>query len=258
MNAAPFLELAGRVAIVTGATSGIGEATARLLAERGAKVVAVGRNARQLAALEACGMVAVEVSLGDVQSYDRIVDRARREGPVTILVNCAGRGGHLDQPIFDQSTDDWRETMRVNLDAPFELTRRVAHDIRCANWGRIVMVSSTAGEVGAPAMAPYCASKHGIIGLMRSVAWDVGAYNATCNAVLPGWVKTAMADADTAQEASRRGVTAEQVWAEHAASYPAGRVLSPMEVARVIGFLVSDAASGVNGEALKIALGGQW
>ncbi|MGH6880459.1 MAG: SDR family NAD(P)-dependent oxidoreductase, partial [Hypericibacter sp.] len=118
--------------------------------------------------------------------------------------------------------------------------------------------SSTAGEVGAPAMSAYCASKHGLIGLMRSVAHDVAPYNCTCNAVLPGWVKTEMADRDAENEAAKRGLTAAQVWKERANAYPAKRVLDPEEIAEVIGFLSSDAASGVNGEAMTVSLGSVW
>jgi NAD(P)-dependent dehydrogenase (short-subunit alcohol dehydrogenase family) len=93
---------------------------------------------------------------------------------------------------------------------------------------------------------------------MRSVAQDVIPFGVTCNAVLPGWVKTTMADADVAVEAERTDRTPEQVWDAHAKEYAAGRVLQPEEIAAVVVFLASDAASGVNGEAITIALGGLW
>lgn len=256
--AAP-LRLDGRVAVVTGASSGIGRATAVLLAERGARVLAVARNGDKLAALEReSGVTGFAMSLDTASACARAIAEARRLGPVAILVNCAGRGGHLDRPIWEQSGEEWRATMAVNLDAPFELTRLAAQDMRSLGWGRIVMVSSTAGQVGAPAMSAYCASKHGLNGLMRSVAHDVAAVGATCNAVLPGWVRTEMAERDAEQEAARKGTTVEAVWAERAASYPAGRVLEPVEIARVIGFLASDEASGINGETVTVSLGSVW
>ena len=148
--------------------------------------------------------------------------------------------------------------MAINLDAPFVLSRACARDMRALGWGRIVMVSSTAGAIGAPALGPYCASKHGVIGLARSVAHDVGTFGGTCNAVLPGWIRTPIADADVAREAAARGVTTDQVWAEHDASYPRGRSLEPIEVAKVIAWLATDDAAGVNGEALTVALGSVW
>ena len=91
-----------------------------------------------------------------------------------------------------------------------------------ARWGRIVMISSTAGQVGATSLGPYCASKHGVIGLMRSVAHDVAPFGITCNAVLPGWVRTEMAERDAERRAGELGVDVETVWAERAAEYPVG------------------------------------
>jgi 3-hydroxybutyrate dehydrogenase len=251
--------LAGRVAVVTGASSGIGRATAVLLAARGAQVLAVGRDAARLKKLAAERKVTPCVA--DIETADACVAvaaAARKIGPIAILVNSAGRAGYLDRPIWEQSSADWRATMAVNLDAPFELTKAAAQDIRKLGWGRVVMISSTAGEVGAPAMSPYCASKHGLIGLMRSVAQDLAPLGATCNAILPGWVRTEMAERDAEQEAARRGLSVAAIWAERAAASPAKRVLEPEEIAKVVGFLVSDDAAGINGEAITVSLGSVW
>ncbi len=251
--------LAGKVALVTGASSGIGRATALLLAARGAKVLAVGRDKARLD--KVAGEKNVTACVAAIETADACasaVTAARKLGPIAILVNCAGRGGYLDRPIWEQSSADWRATMAVNLDAPFELTKAAAQDIRAAGWGRVIMISSTAGEVGAPSMSPYCASKHGVIGLMRSVAQDLAPLGATCNAVLPGWVRTEMAERDAEQEAKQRGVTVDAIWAERAAANPAKRVLEPEEIAKVVGFLVSDEAAGVNGEAITVSLGSLW
>ncbi len=251
--------LAGKVAIVTGASSGIGRATAALLAARGAKVLAVGRDKARLAQVAAeSNVTACVAAIETADACASVVAAARKLGPIAILVNCAGRGGYLDRPIWEQSSEDWRATMAVNLDAPFELTKAAAQDIRRAGWGRVVMISSTAGEVGAPSMSPYCASKHGVIGLMRSVAQDLAPLGATCNAILPGWVRTEMAERDAEQEANRRGLTVDAVWAERAAANPAKRVLEPEEIAEVVGFLVSNEASAVNGEAITVSSGSLW
>jgi NAD(P)-dependent dehydrogenase (short-subunit alcohol dehydrogenase family) len=148
--------------------------------------------------------------------------------------------------------------MRVNLDSPFHLSRLVLPGMIEHRFGRIVYTSSTAGLVAEPAGSAYNSSKHGLLGLMRSVAVDGGPYGITSNAVLPGWVRTEMAERSARQEAKDRGITTEQVWEERAALYPAGRVATPQEVAEMIAFLASEESSGVSGEAIRVALGGWY
>jgi NAD(P)-dependent dehydrogenase (short-subunit alcohol dehydrogenase family) len=254
-------DLSGRVALTTGGSSGIGRAVTLALAARGASVAAAGRSLERLdeVARQAEGITAVPVSLDNAEGCAYAVAQARIMGPVTILVHAAGLGGYLNQPIWQETSETWRATLALNLDAAFELTRLAAADMIEARWGRIVMIGSTASEVGAPAMAAYSASKAGLLGLVRSAAHDLGPYGVTVNAVVPGWVRgTSMAERDAKQEAARRGITIDGVWAERAASYPAGRVLSPADVAGVVSFLVSDSASSISGEAITVALGGNW
>lgn len=220
----------------------------------------VARSEPELrAAADEIGATYVAVSLETEEGCRRAIEETReRLGTIAILVNNAGVGAYDERPIWDQTVSTWRDTLAVNLDAPFHLTRMVAGDMVRGGWGRIVMISSTAGEVGAPAMPAYCASKHGVIGLMRSVAADTIQHGVTCNAILPGWVRTAMADADAAAEGRARGIPANEVWRERVAGYAAKRVLEPEEIAGVVRFLASDDASGVNGEAITVALGSHW
>jgi NAD(P)-dependent dehydrogenase (short-subunit alcohol dehydrogenase family) len=252
--------VAERVALVTGASRGIGRASALALARAGHRVIAVARDTERLEELaRESGIESLRGSIDTPEGCHEVIEQAhRRAGPVTILVNNAGRGGWHDQAIWEQDGDGWRASMAVNLDAPFELTRGFVRDMIEAGWGRIVMISSTAGQSGAPSMAPYCASKHGVIGLMRSVAQDVAAHGITCNAILPGWVRTEMAERDAEQEAARRGMSAEDVWAERAAGNPARRVVQPEEIADVVAYLSSPAAAAVNGEAITVSLGSPW
>ncbi|HLM94133.1 MAG TPA: SDR family oxidoreductase [Gaiellaceae bacterium] len=249
-----------RVAIVTGAGRGIGRATALALASRGARVLGVSRTGGELASLaDEAPIEVLAESVATEEGCERIVAEARhRLGPVEILVLNAGIGSGHEREIWAQETSVWRESMAVNLDGPFFLCRAASADMKEGGWGRIVMVSSTSGEVGSPSTSAYTASKHGLMGLMRSVAQDLGPHGATCNAVLPGWVRTEMAERSARIEAERRGATVEEVWAERAAAYPGNRVVMPEEVAEVIAFLASDAASGVNGEGVTVALGGLW
>jgi NAD(P)-dependent dehydrogenase (short-subunit alcohol dehydrogenase family) len=250
----------GRVAIVTGAGRGIGRATALALAAGGARVFGVSRTESELAELAAEAPVEVFAeSVATAEGCERIFEEARRRlGPVEILVNNAGLGSADERAIWEQDPAVWRQTMEVNLDGPFFLTRLAARDMTEGGWGRIVMVSSTSGEVGAPRMSAYTASKHGLMGLMRAVAHDVGPFGVTCNAVLPGWVRTEMADRSAALVAERRGITVDEIWAERAVAYPAKRVVTPEEVAATIAFLASDESSGINAEGITVALGGSW
>ncbi len=250
----------GRVAIVTGAGRGIGRATALALAARGARVLGVSRTEDELAALaEEAPVEVLAESVATEEGCERIVAEARsRLGPVEILVLNAGIGSGHEREIWAQETEVWRETMAVNLDGPFFLCRAVAAEMKEGGWGRIVMVSSTSGELGAPRCSAYTASKHGLMGLMRAVAQDLGPFGVTCNAVLPGWVRTEMAERSARLEAERRGLTAEEVWAERDAEYPVGRVVTAEEIAETIAFLASDEASGINAEGITVALGGVW
>jgi NAD(P)-dependent dehydrogenase (short-subunit alcohol dehydrogenase family) len=253
-------DFGGRVALVTGASSGIGRATAALLAARGARVMAVARSEARLAELaKETGVDVLALGLETPEACAQaIAETRRRLGPVAILVNNAGRGGFLDLPIWEEERENWRATLALNLDTPFELTRLAARDMKEMGWGRVIMVSSTAGEVGAPAMSAYCASKHGLLGLMRAAAQDLARIGATCNAVLPGWVRTEMAEQDAVRESGRRGISVAQVWAEREASYPGGKVLEPLDVARVIAFLASEDAGAVNAEAVTVSHGSLW
>jgi NAD(P)-dependent dehydrogenase (short-subunit alcohol dehydrogenase family) len=246
----------GRVALVTGGGRGIGREAALLLAAAGARVMLVARSEAELASV---GLDFVAADLGTAAGCAAAVTEAeRRLGPVDILVVNHGIGSAHERLVWEQDPEVWRETMRVNLDAPFELSRLTVGGMCKRGFGRLVFTSSTAGEKAERCGSAYTASKHGVIGLARAVAQDAGPFGVTSNAVLPGWVRTAMAERSAKTEAQRRNVSVDQVWRERAELYPQKRVLEPREVAQVIAFLCSDAAGGVNGEAITVALGGIW
>jgi 3-hydroxybutyrate dehydrogenase len=246
----------GKIALVTGAGRGIGLVTARLLASRGAAVMCTARSEDEL---RATGLPWVAADLGTEDGCARAVDAAQAQlGPIDILVCNHGIGSALEHVVWEQDSAVWSETMRVNLDGPFHLSRLVLGGMVRRGYGRVVYTSSTAGLVAEPAGSAYNASKHGLIGLMRSVALDAGPYGVTSNAVLPGWVRTQMAENSAAEEARERGIAVDEVWQQRAALYPAGRVVSPQEVAETIAFLASEESSGINGEAVRVALGSLW
>ncbi len=246
----------GRVALVTGAGRGIGRVTAELLAGRGAKVMAVARSEDELSTV---GLPYTVADLGTAQGCSHAVEETeKRLGSIEILVCNHGIGSAHERVIWEQDPEHWDETIRINLDGPFHLSRLVTAGMVERGYGRLVYTSSTAGEVAEFAGAAYNSSKHGLLGLMRSVAQDGGAHGITSNAVLPGWVRTEMAENSAMAEAKERGTSKEEVWAEREALYPPNRVVTPQEVAEVIAFLASEESSGISGEALTVALGGVW
>lgn len=246
----------GRVALITGAGRGIGRVTAKLMAGRGARVMAVARTESELSTL---GLDYVVADLGTADGCSHAVEQTiKRLGPIEIFICNHGIGSAHERVIWEQDPQLWEETIRVNLDGPFHLSRLVTAGMVARGYGRVVYTSSTSGQVAEPASAAYNSSKHGLLGLMRSVAQDGGAHGITANAVLPGWVRTEMAESSARAEASARGVTVDEVWAERDALYPPNRVVTPEEVAQVIAFLASEESSGVSGEAITVALGAIW
>ncbi len=246
----------GRVALVTGGGRGIGREAALLLAAAGARVMIAARSESELAAV---GLEYVVADLGTSAGCAlAVTETARRLGPIDLLIVNHGIGSAHERLIWEQDPEVWRETMRINLDGPFELARLTVGGMCERRFGRLVFTSSTAGEKAERSGSAYTASKHGLIGLARAIAQDAGPFGVTSNAVLPGWVRTAMAERSAITEAQRRGVSTAEIWRERAAIYPQNRVLEPREVAEVIAFLCSDAAGAVNGEAITVALGGIW
>jgi NAD(P)-dependent dehydrogenase (short-subunit alcohol dehydrogenase family) len=224
-----------------------------MLAERGARVMCVARSEAELAAV---GLDYLVADLGTAEGCaTAVADTERRLGPIEIFVCNHGIGSAHEKVIWEQDPELWAETMRINLDGPFFLSRLIVGRMVEQKFGRVVFTSSTAGLIAEHASCAYNASKHGLLGLMRSVAVDGGAHGITSNAVLPGWVRTEMAENSAIQEGKDRGMTTEQVWQERATLYPPGRVVTIDEVAEAIVFLASEESSGISGEAIKIALG---
>lgn len=244
----------GRVALVTGAGRGIGRETASLLASRGARVMAVARSEQEL---RDTGLEYTVADLGTVEGCTKAVEETRaRLGSVEIFVCNHGLGSAHEKVIWEQEVATWDETMRINLDGPFHLSRLILKDMVKQRYGRVVYTSSTAAQVAEHAGSAYNCSKLGLIGLMRSVARDGGEYDITSNAVLPGWVRTEMAERSARAEAEADGITAEEVWRQRSAMYAPGRVATPREVAEMIAFLASEESSGVSAQAITVALGG--
>ncbi len=238
--------LKDKVAIVTGASRGIGRSIALSLAEAGARIVASARNAELLEELvgqiQSQGGQAVAV-VGDVASgsdADRLVEKAVEAfGRVDILVNNAGIT--RDGLLLRMKDQDWDEVLNVNLKGAFLCTRAVAKVMSKQRFGRIINMSSVVGEMGNPGQANYCASKAGLIGLTKSVARELARRNVTVNAITPGFIATDMTDA--LSEKARQELTAQ---------IPLGRLGAVEDIAHAVKFLASEQAGYITGQVLGV------
>jgi len=250
------------VALVTGATSGIGLAVARRLGATGHAVFIGARGADAVAAtvaeLRAEGLD-VDGTTVDVRSGTAVKDFVRaavdRYGPVDVLVNNAGRsGGGVTAEIADELWDDVIET---NLGSVFRMTREVltAGGMRRKARGRIVNIASTAGKQGVVLGAPYSASKHGVVGFTKALGNELAPTGITVNAVCPGYVETPMAARVRAGYAEAYGVSEDAILEKFQAKIPLGRYSTPDEVAGLVGYLVSDTAASVTAQAMNVCGG---
>jgi 3-oxoacyl-[acyl-carrier protein] reductase len=248
------ISLLGKRALVTGGSRGIGAATAMLLAECGADV-GIGYRARA----DEAGAVAKQIAGRGVRAFaqasdistregaEALVDRAVREfGGIDIFVANAGIWPVPDVPLADMVDERWFTTMRENVDSMFYSVR--AASAAMSDGGRIVLVSSTAGQRGESYHADYAASKGAMISFTKSLAVELAKRQITVNSVAPGWVDTDMAASSLAGEGRQR----------IAASIPIGRVASPRDIAGPIAFLCSDLARHITGEIQNVngGLGG--
>lgn len=249
-----------RIALVTGGGRGIGRESALALARAGIDVAVLARSEAQIAAVagevRAIGRraLAVPCDVTDAKAVAASVERVQRElGPVDVLVNNAGVA--KSAPFL--RTDDalWEELLAVNLTAPFRFARAVVGGMLERGWGRIVNVASIAAKVGAAYIAAYTASKHGLLGLTRALAVEVAPKGITVNAVCPGYVDTEMTSANVDVMRGKTGRSAEEIVRLLAEQSPQKRVFHAEEVASIVAFLASDAAEGVNGQAINLCGG---
>jgi len=240
------MSLSGRVALVTGASQGIGRTCALRLAQEGATVAAAARNQEKLdqlvgEILSAGGQAAsFAVDVADQEQVRSAVKTAvARFGKIDILVNNAGIT--RDQLVLRMKRTDWDAVVQTNLTSAYLCIQQVIPAMLKQRWGRIINVTSVFGQMGQAGQANYAASKAGLIGLTMAIAREVGSRNITCNAVAPGFIETAMT-AGLSEEFKQNAVK----------QIPLGRVGTPEDVASAVAFLASDQASYITGHVLSV------
>jgi len=240
------LELAGKVALVTGAAQGIGKAIALLLAKNGAEVVVSDINLEkaQETANEIQGMgrrsFAIKVNVTDLKDVERMVGAIVEQfGRIDILVNNAGIT--RDRLILRMTEEDWDAVLDVNLKGTFSCTKAVIRYMSKQKSGKIVSIASVSGEMGNPGQANYAASKAGVIGFTKTIAREFAGRGINVNAIAPGYIQTPMTDAvpEKAKEELKRMI-------------PMERLGQPEDVAQAVLFLVSENSSYITGQVLNV------
>jgi 3-oxoacyl-[acyl-carrier protein] reductase len=232
--------LEGKVALVTGASRGIGRAIALELAKQGAKVVGTATSEEGAKAISERGLIGKVLDVKNEEQADSLVGLVQKElGDVLILINNAGIT--RDNLALRMKDADWDDVVDTNMRAVFRLSRAVMRGMMKARWGRIINITSVVGASGNPGQANYAAAKAGVVGMTKSLAGELGSRNITVNCVAPGFIDTDMTRA--LAEEQRRALL------DH---IPLGRLGTPEDVAAAVAYLASPQAGYVTGAVLHV------
>jgi NAD(P)-dependent dehydrogenase (short-subunit alcohol dehydrogenase family) len=253
--------LAGQHALVTGATRGIGAAIADTLGRLGADLTLIGRDNESLheraVKLAADYRVKVHAEAADVVDEEAITEAfnnaAAANGMVSVLVNNAGSG--KSAPFHKMGRELWDSMIAVNLTGTFNCTRAALPAMLKAGDGRIINIASTAGLIGYSYVSAYCAAKHAVVGMTRSLALETAKKGVTVNAVCPGYTETDLVRDTIGNIVEKTGRSIEDATAELAASNPQERLVQPWEVAETVGWLALPASASITGQSIPVAGG---
>ena len=246
--------LNGKTALITGGGRGIGRAIALAFARHGARVAVAARTADQVEQVAheiGNGAIALVCDVSDPESVKRMFSDMREQlGDADILVNNAGIA---ESATFVNTTDElWHRHISINLSGTFYCTRAALPSMLKKGWGRVINVASIAAKTGAPYVAAYTASKHGVLGLTRSAALEVAAAGVTVNAICPGYVDTEMVTRGIEQITQKTKRTREEALESLKKMSPQNRLATPEEVAAVALLLASDDGRGINGQGINV------
>ncbi|MCR4266975.1 SDR family NAD(P)-dependent oxidoreductase [Nitratireductor sp. ZSWI3] len=250
---------ASRHALVTGGGSGVGEAIALALAEAGIDVTVCGRRAEPLEKVSAghARIHAMTADVTDEASVKALYETAEAErGPFDIVIANAGIASSA--PAHRTTLEDWNRIVDVNLTGAFLTVKPALQPMAKRGSGRIVFIASVAGLRGYAYVAPYVASKHGVIGLMRALSVELVKTGVTVNAICPGYVETEMLEESIARVVEKTGRSREEARKGFIEANPHGRLIKPREVAAAALWLVSPEAASVTGQSISISGGETW
>jgi len=248
------MSVSGKRALVTGGGSGIGSTIALALAEAGAAVTICGRRRQQLDET-AARHKNIHAEVADVTDQKSLVQLYSR-GPFDVVV--ANAGGAQSAPAEKISAELWANTLNVNLTGAFFSVQPALAGMRAKKWGRIVFIASTAGIRAAPYVAPYVAAKHGVIGLMRTLALETAKDGITVNAICPSYTETPMLEQAVARIVATTKRSEAEARAALAAKNPQGRFITPQEVADTVLWLCTDSSASITGQAISLSGGETW
>lgn len=249
------MTLAGKHALVTGGGTGIGLAIARALADEGAHVTITGRRQEVLDAVAGDGMTGMAMDVRDEADVTaKVAGAVERNGPVQICV--ANAGVAEGRAVHKTTLEFWNNMMATNLTGAFLTIRESLSSMRQTDWGRVITVASIAGLRGLKGAACYSASKHGMIGLTRSLSEDYLGTPFTFNAICPGYVDTPIVDRNVVSISDRAGISAEEARQIMVSANRHNRLIAPEEVAAAALWLVRPGSESINGQVVEIA-GGQ-
>ncbi len=251
------LDLSGKTAVVTGASMGIGAAVVRMLADHGATVIFCARGQEAVDTLAAyqpshsqgkiCG---VSADMADAHSVAAFLSKVDELGTVDVLVNNVGAGPSRN--FLYMSDDDWEHLIQLNLMSAVRCTRHCLPAMRKQKWGRVIMIASGAGKYPGAALIDYGATKAAMIATAKALSKKYAADNVLFNSVLPGLIRTEMWERAAQEVADASGKDKEEVFVANSKRVPQGRYGQSEEVASMVTFLASDAASYVNGAAIEV------
>lgn len=247
--------LTGKTALVTGGGTGVGAAIAAALAEAGAATTICGRREAPLKEV-AAGHTNISWATADITDESAVAKLFADHGPFQIVI--ANAGAAESAPLSRTSLEQWQRMIDVNLTGSFLTFREAQRSLGKSDWGRLIAIASTAGLKGYGYVAPYCAAKHGVVGLIRALATETAGSGLTANAVCPGFTDTPLLEESIANIAAKTGKSKDEARKALAKTNPLGRFISPEEVAAAVLWLVGPGSDAITGQAISVSGGETW